>query len=50
VDFENRDYYFNRVYIEDFSLNDIVMTETHAMLIGIDEHIIIEHSIYNQFV
>ena len=26
------------------------MTDKHAILIGNDEHIFIEHSIYNQFV
>ena len=44
------EYFFNRVYIEDIYFRDIQMTDKHAILIGEDEHLFIEHSIFNQFV
>jgi hypothetical protein len=50
VDLKNLDYFFNRVYIEDIPFTDIEMTSKYAILIGNDEHIFIEHSIYNKFV
>ncbi len=47
VDITKKEYYFNRVYIEDTTFTEIEMTPTYAILISEDEHIIIEHSIYN---
>jgi hypothetical protein len=50
VNVTSKEYYFNRVYIEDTAFNHIIMDSQFAYLISEDDHLIIEHSIFNGFV
>lgn len=47
VNYTTAEYYFNRVYIEDMAIKNIEVRPNYAIIIGEDEHFIIEHSIYN---
>ena len=47
VDIPKSEFYFNQVYLEDASFYHIEMTPYHAILVSEDNHIIIEHSIFN---
>ncbi|CAD8058502.1 unnamed protein product [Paramecium sonneborni] len=46
---DSKEYYTNRIYVDDFSFRDIEIDEDYAIIIGEDVHLVIRHSIFNGF-
>ncbi|CAD8138175.1 unnamed protein product [Paramecium octaurelia] len=44
-----KEYYINRIYVDDFSFRDIQIDDDYAIIIGEDVHLVIRHSIFNGF-
>jgi len=50
VDLVKVEYYVNRVFVDDFTFNDIEIMDNYAIIIGEDVHMVIRHSIFNGFI
>lgn len=50
VDLVKVEYYVNRVFVDDFTFNDIEIMDNYAIIIGEDIHMVIRHSIFNGFI
>ncbi|CAK82145.1 unnamed protein product (macronuclear) [Paramecium tetraurelia] len=46
---DSKEYYINRIYVDDFSFRDIQIDEDYAIIIGEDVHLVLRHSIFNGF-
>ena len=46
---DTKEYYVNRIYVDDFSFRDIEIDEDYAIIIGEDVHLVLRHSIFNGF-
>ncbi|CAD8055443.1 unnamed protein product [Paramecium sonneborni] len=45
----SKEYYINRIYVDDFSFRDIQIDDDYAIIIGEDVHLVVRHSIFNGF-
>lgn len=45
----SKEYYVNRIFVDDFSFRDIEIDDDYAIIIGEDVHLVIRHSIFNGF-
>ncbi|CAD8055439.1 unnamed protein product [Paramecium sonneborni] len=50
IDLNDKSYFMNRVFVDDFTYRDLQINPNYAFLIGEEAHLIIKHSIFNGFV